>query len=122
MAEQTRFGTFFLPGPTEVRPEVLAAMLKPMIPHRSKEFEDLFARIQGGLKAVFLTQRPVFVSASSGTGMMEAAIRALPSGSILSLVNGAFSERFAHIAEMCGRQVDRYEEPWGAVHSLERIE
>jgi aspartate aminotransferase-like enzyme len=116
------FGSFFLPGPTEVRNEVLAAMLKPMMPHRSAEFEDLFARIQGGLREVFLTQRPVFVAASSGTGMMEAAIRALPPGPVLSLVNGAFSERFAHIAEMCGRTVDRYEEPWGEVHSLERLE
>ena len=118
----TSFGTFFLPGPTEVRQEVLAAMLKPMIPHRSVEFEELFARIQGGLREVFLTGRPVYVVASSGTGMMEAAIRALPRGRILSLVNGAFSERFAHIAEMCGREVDRYEEPWGEVHTLEKLD
>ena len=116
------FGTFFLPGPTEVRAEVLAAMLKPMIPHRSSEFEELFARIQQGLKGVFLTRRPVYIAAASGTGMMEAAIRALPAGPILSLVNGAFSERFAHIAEMCGREVDRFEVPWGAVHTLEQIE
>jgi aspartate aminotransferase-like enzyme len=122
MADQSKFGTFFLPGPTEVRQEVLAAMLNPMIPHRSAEFEALFGRLQAGLKNVFVTQRPVYVSASSGTGMMEAAIRAIPAGSILCLVNGAFSERFAHIAEMCGRQVDRYEEPWGAVHSLDRLE
>jgi aspartate aminotransferase-like enzyme len=122
MDHKMTFGTFFLPGPTEVRDEVLQAMTKPMIPHRSVEFEDLFARLQAGLKAVLLTERPVFIAASSGTGMMEAGIRALPSGPILSLVNGAFSERFAHIAEMCGRQVDRYEEPWGAVHSLERLE
>src|SRR5215212_247619 len=118
----TSFGTFFLPGPTEVRQEVLAAMLKPMIHHRSAQFEELFGRLQHGLKRVFFTQRPVYVVASSGTGMMEAAIRALPKGRILALVNGAFSERFAHIAEMCGREVDRYEEPWGAVHSLERLE
>jgi aspartate aminotransferase-like enzyme len=122
MADQTKFGTFFLPGPTEVRQEVLAAMLKPMIPHRSAEFEALFGRLQAGLKEVFVTARPVYISASSGTGMMEAAIRALPAGSILCLINGAFSERFAHIAEMCGREVDRYEEPWGAVHSLDRID
>src|SRR5678816_4658659 len=116
------FGTFFLPGPTEVRQEVLAAMLKPMIPHRSTEFEELFARIQQGLKGVFLTRRPVYIAASSGTGMMEAAIRALPSGPILSLVNGAFSERFAHIAEMCGREVDRFEVPWGAVNDPRQLE
>lgn len=122
MADQTKFGTFFLPGPTEVRQEVLTAMLKPMIPHRSADFEALFGRLQAGLKTVFVTQRPVYVSASSGTGMMEAAIRAIPAGPILSLVNGAFSERFAHIAEACGREVDRYEEPWGAVHSLDRLD
>ena len=49
-------------------------------------------------------------------------MRALPAEPILCLVNGAFSERFAHIAEMCGHKVDRYEEPWGAVHSLEKLD
>jgi len=91
MNSDKQFGTFFLPGPTEVRQEVLAAMLGPMIPHRSAEFEELFARLQVGLGNLFLTSRPVYIAASSGTGMMEAAIRALPEGSILSLVNGAFS-------------------------------
>lgn len=122
MSGQSEFGTFFLPGPTEVRQEVLSAMLKPMIPHRSPEFEALFARLQSGLKSVFLTTRPIYIAASSGTGMMEAAVRALPSGPILCLVNGAFSERFAHIAEMCGHAVDRYKEPWGAVHSPEKVD
>lgn len=122
MQSDSEFGTFFLPGPTEVREEVLRAMLKPMIPHRSMEFEDLFAKLQTGLGSVFLTKRPVFVSASSGTGMMEAGIRAIPDGRILCLVNGAFSERFAHIAEMCGREVDRYEVPWGETHSLDVLD
>ena len=31
MQYDSDFGTFFLPGPTEVREEVLRAMLKPMI-------------------------------------------------------------------------------------------
>lgn len=122
MRTDSGFGTFFLPGPTEVRSEVLAAMLKPMIPHRSAQFEELFARLQSGLQSVFLTRRPVYISAASGTGMMEAGVRAIPPGRILSLVNGAFSERFAHIAEMCGRDVDRYEVPWGEVHSVDQLD
>ncbi len=121
MSSDHRFGTFFLPGPTEVRAEVLAAMLKPMIPHRSVEFEELFASLQVGLKQLFMTERPVFVAASSGTGMMEAAMRALPAGPVLCLVNGAFSERFAHIGGMCGKEVDRYEVPWGSVHDLSEL-
>jgi aspartate aminotransferase-like enzyme len=115
------FGTFFVPGPTEVRSEVLAAMTKPMIPHRSQEFEDLFARLQTGLQTVLQTSRPVFVVPASSTGMMEAAIRCAEPGRILSLVNGAFSERFAHIAEMCGRTVDRYEVEWGEVHAASKL-
>lgn len=122
MRTDNDFGTFFLPGPTEVRQEVLAAMLRPMLPHRSAEFEALFARLQEGLRGVFLTKRPVLIASSSGTGMMEAGARAIPPGRILCLVNGAFSERFAHIAEMCGRQVDRYEVPWGEVHSVDELD
>lgn len=110
------FGTFFLPGPTEVRREVLEAMLRPMIPHRSTEFEELFARLQNGLQTMFQTSQPVFVSAASATGMMEAGIRCLEPGKVLSLVNGAFSERFASITEKCGHVVERYEVPWGEIH------
>lgn len=116
------FGTFFIPGPTEVRPEILDAMTRPMIPHRSSEFEDLFGRLQTGLKYVFQTDRPVYISAASATGMMEAGVRCVRPGPILSLVNGAFSERFAHIAEMCGRQVDRYEVAWGQVHDKSKLD
>lgn len=122
MPSEPKFGTFFLPGPTEVRAEVLAAMVRPMIPHRSTEFEELFGRLQGGLREVFFTTRPVFIAASSGTGMMEAGIRALPRGPILCLVNGAFSERFAHIAEKCGRAVDRYEVGWGETHNVAELD
>jgi aspartate aminotransferase-like enzyme len=116
------FGTFFIPGPTEVRPDVLAAMTQPMIPHRSSEFEQLFARLQTGLKYVFQTERPVYIAAASATGMMEAGVRCAKPGPILSLVNGAFSERFAHIAEMCGREVDRYGVNWGSVHEPLQLE
>jgi aspartate aminotransferase-like enzyme len=116
------FGTFFLPGPTEVRPQILAAMTKPMIPHRGPEFEQLFERLQRGLRSVFKTNRPVLINSCSATGMMEAGIRALPPGRVLCLVNGAFSERFAYIASMCGREVDRYEVPWGQVHAVPQLE
>lgn len=116
------FGTFFLPGPTEVHPDVLEAMSQPMISHRGPEFEEIFVRIQEGMKKVFVTERPVFVSTSSGTGMMEAAIRCAPPGKILSLVDGAFSERFANIAESCEREVERYEVAWGEIHSVAELE
>ena len=116
------FGTFFLPGPTEVRAEVLAAMTGPMIPHRGAAFEALFARLQEGLRLVFRTSRPVYVSTSSATGLMEASVRCARPGPVLCLVNGAFSSRFAQIAQACGRSTTVLTVAPGSVHDLADIE
>jgi len=117
-----RFGHFFLPGPTDVRDEVLAAQSGPMLPHRGAEFEALFARVQEGMRAVFRTTRPVYVSTSSATGLMEAAVRCAKPGPVLSLVNGAFAERFADVARSCGREVTVLDAKWGDVVPLEAVE
>jgi aspartate aminotransferase-like enzyme len=122
MKPDVPFGTFFLPGPTEVRPEILAAMTGPMIPHRGKAFEAMFARIQAGLRDVFRTTRPVLVSSSSATGLMEASVRCAPPGPILSVVNGAFSERFANIATACERETDVLSVPLGRAVDLGQLE
>jgi aspartate aminotransferase-like enzyme len=116
------FGTFFLPGPTEVRREVLEAMLQPMIAHRGRAFESLFERLQEQLRAIFRTTRPVYVASASATGLMEAAVRNAPPGPVLSLVNGAFSERFAHIARACGREVEVLAAPLGATVPPDAVE
>ena len=111
-------GTFFFPGPTEVRAEVLGAMTRPMIPHRGPLFESMFARLQESLEVIFGTTRPVYISSSSATGLMEAALRSAPEGRVLSIVNGAFSARFAAIAAACARDVDILDVPWGEAVDL----
>ncbi len=121
-AHTREFGTFFLPGPTEVRREVLEAMLQPMLPHRGADFESMFARVVSSLQPIFRTTRPVYVSTSSATGFMEMAVRCAPPGAILALVNGAFSERFADIARACDREVTVLTAPWGDVVSLDQVE
>jgi aspartate aminotransferase-like enzyme len=99
--------TVYLPGPTEVRPEVLAAMQRQMIPHRGEEAAVLFERVCRGLQPLFGTTQPVYVATSAATGMMEAAIRSGTRRRVLALVGGAFGERFAAMAEACGREVTR---------------
>lgn len=116
------FGTFFLPGPTEVRPAILAAMQRPMMPHRGRAFEALFAIIEAGLRDIFLTARPVYVCTSSASGLMEGAVRNAPVGPILALVNGAFSDRFGKIAAACARETKVLEVPWGATFDLDEVE
>lgn len=115
------FGRFFLPGPTEVHPRVLEAQARPMMGHRSAGMSELMESLQPGLRALFRTTRPVFVSTSSATGFMEAAIRNGSVKRVLSLVNGAFSGRFAEIGRACGREVEVLEVPWGGVHDPDAV-
>jgi aspartate aminotransferase-like enzyme len=114
-------GTFFFPGPTEVRAVVLEAMTQPMIPHRGAAFESMFQRLQTALQAIFVTTQPVYVSSSSATGLMEAGVRCAPAGRVLSVVNGAFSARFAAIAQGCGRETDVIDVPWGGTVDLDHL-
>jgi len=115
------FGRFFLPGPSEVQPKVLAAMQRPMIAHRSAACAELFETVQPILRELFGTSRTVLLGATSATGFMEAGVRLLPRGRVLALVNGAFSERFAIIAEACGHKVDRMNVDWGKAHEPDAV-
>ena len=103
------FGRNFLPGPTDVRPEVLAAQVQPMFPHRGPRMQGLLAGMQPALQACFGTVQPVFVATCSGTGLIEAAIRSGVRERVLVPVGGYFGEYFARIAESCGKQVFRVE-------------
>jgi aspartate aminotransferase-like enzyme len=114
-------GRFFLPGPTEVHADVLAAMTRPMIGHRGRAMEDLLAGLQPGLRALFRTKRPVYVASASATGLMEGAVRNGVRRRVLCLVNGGFSARFFQIARACGLDATAIEVPLGSVHSPDML-
>ena len=109
----------FLPGPVEVRREVLQAQTQWMIGHRTSEFADLFARLQDKLKRAFFTDSRVYVSGSSGSGLWEGAVRCgVRDGErVLHLTGGAFSERWAQISRANGKIVDCIQVDWGRAHT-----
>ena len=102
----------FVPGPVDVAPEILAQQARPMLPHRSKEFEAIFRHAQGNARQLFCTQYRVFITASSGSGLQEAAVRNFARNSVLSCVNGAFAERWHEVALSNGKEADKLEVPW----------
>lgn len=112
-----------IPGPVEVRKEILDAQTTWMIGHRSTAFAELFARLQGKLRQAFLTQSRVFVQGSSGTGLWEGASRNCirDDKKVLHLVGGAFSERWAEISKANGKQVDVIEVAWGEAHTPDMV-
>jgi predicted phosphoserine aminotransferase len=112
----------FIPGPTDVHPEVLNAQAQPMIGHRSRECVDLIKRIHPKLQQVFATQARVFISTSSGTGLQEAAMRNCVSKHVLVGVCGAFGERWHQVALDNGIDADRLDAEWGSPVTPENVQ
>jgi predicted phosphoserine aminotransferase len=112
----------FIPGPTEVRPEVLKQLSRPMIGHRSAEFGQLFQSLQPRLRRLFQTQDRVYISTSSGSGLWEAAVRNGVHTKCLNLVNGAFSERWRRTTLANGKQSVVVEADWGQAISPAQVE
>jgi aspartate aminotransferase-like enzyme len=116
------FGHNFLPGPTDVRPEVLAAQAQPMFGHRGPRMQAILAAIQPSLQACFGTAQPVFVATCSGTGLIEASVRSGVRERVLVPVGGYFGEYFARIAESCDKQVLRVEIHPGTAITPEQLD
>jgi aspartate aminotransferase-like enzyme len=103
----------FVPGPVDVNPEVLNAQTQAMLPHRSAEFEEIFHRTESKARQVFFTENRVFLTASSGTGLQEAAVRNFANARVLNCTNGAFGNRWHDVANSNGKQADKLDVPWG---------
>ncbi len=111
----------FIPGPVDVEPEILTAQAQPMLPHRSAEFEAIFQRASDKARQLFFTQERVFLIASSGTGLQEAAVRNLAHERVLSCVNGAFGSRWHNVALSNGKAADKLDIPWDTPITPERV-
>jgi len=84
-----------LPGPTNVPPRVMQAMVRPIINHRGPEFRELYSRLIENSKKVFNTKGDMIILSASGTGGVEAAITNIiaPAEKVIVPVMGIFSER-----------------------------
>ncbi|MEO1826797.1 MAG: alanine--glyoxylate aminotransferase family protein [Roseibacillus sp.] len=103
----------FIPGPVDISPSTYEAMCSPMIGHRGKDFETLYASMQPGLQEIAGTKRPVFLSTSSAWGVMEGAIRNLVQNKVLTLCCGAFSDKWFDVSQRCGKEAERIQADWG---------
>ena len=111
----------FVPGPTDVAPEILAAQTHAMIGHRSQACVDLMARIQPRLRQVLQTPHRVYITASTGSGLQEAALRNTVTNRVLVCVGGGFGERWYDIAVANGVPADRLDVAWGEPHAPDQV-
>jgi len=115
----TKKSYLMTPGPTPVPEEIRNEMAKPIIHHRTKEYQAIFKDATEGLKKIFKTTGDVFTFTSSGTGAMEASIVNVlsPGDKIIVVRGGKFGERFADIAKAYGVDTVNIDVEWGSAPS-----
>ncbi len=115
---------FRLPGPTPLPPAVLAAMQRPMIPHRGPAAKALMASVFNRARQVHRTDGDLLIWPGSGSAGWEAAIVNLlaPGDEVLAVVAGDFGDRFAAVGVAFGLTVHRLDIPWGQSPTPELVD
>ncbi len=112
------------PGPTPLPPEVAEAMARPIIHHRTPQFQAILKEATDGLKYIFQTKNDVFILTSSGTGAMECAVVNLlsPGDTALIVQGGKFGERWTELCKSYAINTEVIDVEWGSAVSPKDIE
>ncbi|MBF0595528.1 MAG: alanine--glyoxylate aminotransferase family protein [Candidatus Omnitrophica bacterium] len=103
-------------GPVEIEKDILEIGSFSQVYNRTDEFSARLANIFKNLQYIFQTVNPVVLTASSGTGMMEAAVtNVLSKGDkVLSVNGGTFGDRWGKICLKHGINVKEIKIPLGS--------
>lgn len=112
----------FIPGPVEVRKDVLEKMATPMIGHRSKDASALQRGISDKLRKVFYTKEEILLSTSSGSGLMEGAIRCTTKKRAAVFSIGAFGKRWYEMAKFNNVPADLFAVEMGEAITPEMVD
>ncbi len=117
--------TLMGPGPSEVHPEVLEVMSKPLVGHLDPAFIEIMDEVQELLRYAFQTANEWTIPVSgTGSAAMEAAIGnvVVPGDTVLVPGNGYFGERMAQMAERAGGDVSVIEGRWGEPIDIDTLQ
>lgn len=104
------------PGPTQIPPDLCAALGKPIIHHRTPQFAQNLKEVIEGLQYVMQTKNDVYILTSSGTGAMEAAVCNLvgKGDKAITVEGGKFGERWTELCKVYGAEPKVIEVEWGS--------
>ena len=112
----------FIPGPVEVRPEMLLALARPQYGHRTAEWKETYKGICEKLQKLLKTTGEVMLYTSSSSGAWETSVRQGSLKKILCTTCGAFSERWQQTAELNGIPHETLAFDWGRGVKTEEID
>ncbi|MGH7865885.1 MAG: pyridoxal-phosphate-dependent aminotransferase family protein, partial [Candidatus Binataceae bacterium] len=112
------------PGPSNVHPRVMKAMLSPVLGHLDPDFIGVMEQIKKLLRIVFRTQNEItFPVSGTGSAGMEAVMANLiePGDEVIVGVAGAFGARLAEIAGRLDAKLTRVDVEWGRIVEAARV-
>jgi alanine-glyoxylate transaminase / serine-glyoxylate transaminase / serine-pyruvate transaminase len=112
------------PGPSNVEPRVLQAMMAPLLGHMDPVYFECMNELQAQLRAVFETaNRVTFALPGTGGSGMEACLANLieDGEEIVVCVNGFFGQRMAELAARWGAKVIRVDTEWGVPFDMQKV-
>ncbi len=112
------------PGPSNVEPRVLQAMMAPLLGHMDPVYFECMDQVQTLLRTVFETEnRVTFAVAGTGGAGMEACLANLieEGEEVVVCVNGFFGQRMADLAARWGGKVIKVEAEWGRPLDMQKV-
>ncbi|MEW5895719.1 MAG: alanine--glyoxylate aminotransferase family protein [Candidatus Omnitrophota bacterium] len=112
------------PGPTQVPPNLCEVLGRPIIHHRTPQFQSYLKEAIEGLQFVLQTKNDVYLMASSGTGAMEASMCSMISegDKVITVESGKFGERWTELAKAFRAQPIVMQIKWGTAVKAAEIE
>ena len=112
----------FIPGPVDVKKDVLEQFLTPMIGHRTAEATELQKSISEKMQKLMYTDNTIILSTSSGSGLMETAIRCTTRKRAAVFSVGAFGDRWHDMATQNNVPADIFKSEPGQPTTPEMVE
>ena len=117
--------TLMGPGPSDVHPNILAAMGRPTIGHLDPEFIRMMDEMKALIQYAFQTENELTfcVSAPGSAGMESCFVNLLePGDKAIICVNGVFGTRMIENVIRCGAEAVRVDDAWGTPVSPDKLE
>ncbi len=112
----------FIPGPVDVREDVLQKMATPQIGHRTAECTELQKSISEKMQKLMYTKNDIILSTSSGSGLMEMAVKSLTKKRAAVFSIGAFGDRWYKMCTANGIPADKFKSELGHPTTPEAVE
>ena len=112
----------FIPGPTHVTSEILEAMSKSQIGHRTPEISRIIEEITEGVKDLLYTKNKVLLMSNPASAMWEMGTKNSVIKGLLHTVNGAFSKKWLDISNQYDFHTNFIEYSWGKAIKIDDID